>query len=477
MTSANTTGWTTSPPVSLLQSEIGETKGLPPVRQSRQVLSTLKKETLQVPESVIELRRLRKTPNFLSGGVDEADFDILKAVEEVVKNKPTHKDNVKLLVERKRQILMMQMKIDQKKEQIKLFEEKVKKKNDKLRDVEARIARDEEVFEHFHQENLRDLKKMIGDADKETKMKLEVVRMLKGLAEMKIIKLGTNSKLLEKFQEMYSYKEFLDEFKPEKLRSIKLGAARADAECQAIIKDIQQFFPEKTSERLLEMLVNSQEESEEKFFFEPAQLPESYRKTENENLFLIQENQKLKVQCDEALSEFQKNKQTYEQQSQALKAQIEDLTVKERILAPNRKFDNGHSSAETQAALSAFEKKIAEAAALFDIPPQADPISLLKQLEYRLIDYSSQIALKDKKSLKMLEKFIGDETKKKAIEEQQAKEKLLNLEKREKLLKRGQQKSNTRRDLFRSHVKEISKMAKASNADDEGLQDTEGYFR
>lgn len=204
----------------------------------------------------------------------------------MIKNKPTHKENIKTLIERKRQILMMQMKIDQKKEQIKFFEAKIVETGSKLRDVEQKIHKDEDDFERFYQDNLRELKEMIGLADQETKEKLEVMKQLKNLAEIRTSKLTQNSKLLEKFQELYSYKEFLSDLKPEMFKSPR--TANIDDEKSAFaIASIQKFFPERNIQALTNMIANSKDNVSEKFFLSPNLLPEIYKKIEDDNLHLI----------------------------------------------------------------------------------------------------------------------------------------------------------------------------------------------
>ncbi len=145
-------------------------------------------------------------------------MNIVHATSNVLKNKMRKKENLKKFLLKKREIFLMQMKIDQKKEQIRFFEEKINEKRTKLKSVERKITKDMELFNKFLDKNKIETKEKIKEAEKETKSKLSVITKLKSLAELKTTKLTINSKLLEKFESLFIYKKFLDRLTPKTVK-------------------------------------------------------------------------------------------------------------------------------------------------------------------------------------------------------------------------------------------------------------------
>ena len=76
-------------------------------------------------------------------------FNIVNAANNVMKNRIQKKENMKKFLSKKRDIFLMQMKIDQKKEQIQFYESKICTKKKNLQKFEHQIIIDKQKFDHL----------------------------------------------------------------------------------------------------------------------------------------------------------------------------------------------------------------------------------------------------------------------------------------------------------------------------------------
>jgi hypothetical protein len=140
--------------------------------------------------------------------------DILKAADALLKHRPRKQERTQDYINRKKEMFLIQMKIDEKQDQIRWFEEKTREKAEKLHVIEMRMKDDLDQFNAFVESNKIQTNEQIREAENETKEKLMVINRIKSLAEVKTTKLNFNLKLLEKLNSLLSYKQFLDSLSP-----------------------------------------------------------------------------------------------------------------------------------------------------------------------------------------------------------------------------------------------------------------------
>jgi hypothetical protein len=140
--------------------------------------------------------------------------DILKAADAMLKDRPRKRDNIHDFINRKKEMFLIQMKISQKRDQIRWFEERTSEKSEKLHVIENRMKEDLDQFNQFVEFNKLQTNEQIKAAENETKEKLAVINKIKSLGEIKTTKLNFNLKLLEKLNNLLSYKQFLDTLTP-----------------------------------------------------------------------------------------------------------------------------------------------------------------------------------------------------------------------------------------------------------------------
>ena len=300
---------------------------------------------------------------------NEKNINIIHTAHNVFKNKIHRKENLKKFLLKKRDLFLMQIQIDQKKEKIRYFEEKVNEKASKLKSVEKKIKVDEKIFNKFLDDNKLQTRQKIKDAEKETKNKLEIINSLKSRKEKKTTKLTLNTKLLEKFENLFVYKNFLDALTPEDFqikhikeikinyeknpeieninknniiyrnshyikknnsiksnKSHKIVSNKSDFLIQKIdfkkkseekldykneldLDNLHKYYNVRIFSNLIELLKDN-EENFEMYFKEPNQLLVIYNKMEEENIELIRKTQILKNNyeiCSENFLESQKD--------------------------------------------------------------------------------------------------------------------------------------------------------------------------
>ncbi len=178
-------------------------------------------------ETFTQIKNLRENIELPATKAEVEEPDILKAADTLLKNRPRQKETIHDFINRKKEMFLIQMKIDQKKGQIRWFEDKTREKAEKLHIIESRMKEDLDQFKQFVEFNKIQTNEQIKSAENETKEKLVVINKIKSLAEVKTTKLNFNLKLLEKLNNLLSYKQFLDSLTPS---SIMDGTKNSDGD-------------------------------------------------------------------------------------------------------------------------------------------------------------------------------------------------------------------------------------------------------
>ena len=117
-------------------------------------------------------------------------------------------------IEKKREMFLFQMLIDQKREQINQFEELSKLQERGLQKSELMLEEDLEEFNKFLEEKKNKSRNAIKKAEDETKKKQEKIGEIKHLNDSKADLLTKNSQKLENLEDLWRYKTFLDKIVP-----------------------------------------------------------------------------------------------------------------------------------------------------------------------------------------------------------------------------------------------------------------------
>lgn len=114
-------------------------------------------------------------------------------------------------IEKKREMFLMQMTIDQKKEQIKQLEELIHTKKKGLELAEGAIVYDLERFNMHLIDKKKKSNELTKQADRMANEKQEAMKRYKRKKDESANEKSNNSKRLETLEEYYKYKVFLDD--------------------------------------------------------------------------------------------------------------------------------------------------------------------------------------------------------------------------------------------------------------------------
>lgn len=138
------------------------------------------------------------------------EVGLIEAADRALKNRVGQREQMQKFIEKKREMFLMQMTIDQKKEQIKQLEELTALKTQGLQKAEQYINQDLMRF-NSHLKTQKDnannaTKKAAQKADEKNKAS----KLLKELQEKKATEISLNAKELERINALFDYKIFLD---------------------------------------------------------------------------------------------------------------------------------------------------------------------------------------------------------------------------------------------------------------------------
>ena len=136
--------------------------------------------------------------------------DILQATKVVIKSISWKDYSKNEYLAGKREIFLLQMKINEKKEQMDLVKKESSEKEGQLELFEAKIKEHVCFFNNFLDDDKHITKEQTRQSENIIREKLQVVSKLKELVQQKINKISTNARFFERLTTLFSYKEFLD---------------------------------------------------------------------------------------------------------------------------------------------------------------------------------------------------------------------------------------------------------------------------
>lgn len=492
--------------------------------------------------------------------------DILKAADAMLKDRPRKRENIHGFINRKKEMFLIQMKVNQKREQIRWFEERTREKAEKLHVIENRMKEDLDQFNQFVEFNKLQTNDQIKSAENETKEKLAVINKIKSLGEIKTTKLNFNLKLLEKLNNLLSYKQFLDGLTPasmfdnspnnynytkiediedlskskvnevhisslDKRRFSKTNGRSRDLQGQTemlqssneskgkkdqgdldeqasrnsgffssnkdesnLYKGTGSSFREMakrgkmaasrrknenttssypidiTDQKLMQMieqlgskthngliqLIRSNNISFQIYFKSPNELLDIYKEIEEENLRLIKETQKLKTKSEDLEEEMTRMRYNFENDQTNLLKNREDLIRKIKETKTNLSKNLTYTSEninEIEQAIKAITNKVNSLAGLVDLKTKASPFEILKELESKVSRDLIKISEMDPEVVRKYAKIILEEKKQQYVREIQEQEKQNDLQKVNKIRSKAYKRSQGRRDVWRSYLK------------------------
>lgn len=153
------------------------------------------------------------------GAAEKKEIGLIEAADNALKNRIVQKDQMQKFIEKKREMFLMQMTIDQKKEQIKQLEDKIYIRKMGLEKAELNIKEDINRFNEHLKRNKEKSNALTKDAGKVAEIKNQAGKRLKAKKDFKANEISQNTKKLETLQEHFEYKKFLDRLAPAEWQS------------------------------------------------------------------------------------------------------------------------------------------------------------------------------------------------------------------------------------------------------------------
>ena len=122
---------------------------------------------------------------FETDGNEKKEIGLIEAADNALKNRIVQRDQMQKFIEKKREMFLMQMTIDQKKEEIKQLEEQIHNREMGLMKAESIIKKDLKDFNKFLETNKKQSRDEIKKAEDETKQKSKRITELKQIRDKK----------------------------------------------------------------------------------------------------------------------------------------------------------------------------------------------------------------------------------------------------------------------------------------------------
>lgn len=374
---------------------------------------------------------------------------IHQAANKVLMFQKAKSSGLKEYITKKRNMLLMQLSIDNKTELINKLNGEVKTKKEGLKEVETRIKADNTVFTDYVDAVRHESREVIKNTENLIKSKLDVMAKLKKMSEEKMFKLTANRKLLEKIEDLLRYRKFFKRIfmidkdsssiehsvKKESLSVIglhKLYKFKLSSDCiDYLNNDYCELLNKDKKINLFDRIVNKIEES---------------------NLLSIENYQRIQIDCEQ-LEKKQKNSREYYnnliEQLNKRKAGLEKSIVD---FHNSESVENGlhlKSKSYVDCAYDILANKISEI--VTNENKDDSPVILLARLEKELSTHSNIIADADPELIKKIEKNVQDAQKARHIKQLQEEQQRIIKEKQKRLQKKNFSIDKKRRHNFRSY--------------------------
>ncbi|CAD8046027.1 unnamed protein product [Paramecium sonneborni] len=257
-------------------------------------------------------------------GSEETSFDreeqdkinIVEAANNALKNRVKFREPMHQFLEKKREMLLFQMLIDQKREMIDVYEKQARFHRKGLEQSEQLIDEDIEMFNKFLEANNNSSRDAIKEAENETRLKQEKTNEIKVLQEHRTELMTKNQQKVDNLEDLIKYKNFLDRITPKEFK-------KKSRKLQNKIKNKNNLQENQISSDLQKILDDSDDEFDS-YFKDPNQLFDIFQQLEERNLFLIANTKEREQMVEELRSKVdQKKKQLEDKKQNAIQNRID----------------------------------------------------------------------------------------------------------------------------------------------------------
>lgn len=256
-------------------------------------------------------------------------LNIVDAANSAIRNRVRHKEPLTNFLNKKREMFLFQMTINEKKEQIKEFEELAYLQEISLQNSKDLLEKDAEAFKQHIEKNKNETRQAIKNAEDETKAKQKKIQEMKQIQEDLSTLMSKNTKQLEKLEKLYTYKLFLDKLTPDEFwkkqtetrRRIMTSSSNGDGPKESFN---WQIYNLNLSPGILELLNDNNEENGI-YFQKPDQLQELFGNLEENNLFIIKYTQDIEQSLEDLKHSFEVKKHKLIDTEKQLKKNKQEL--------------------------------------------------------------------------------------------------------------------------------------------------------
>lgn len=409
-------------------------------------------------------------------------IDIEEEAAKVLSRKMVKKQDLKKFFKRKKEMMLIQMNIDDKNVIIKDIESKMHHKKTKLEDLDVKIKNDLNAFNHFLKSSKIDSKKIVRKAENETNHKLKLITKLKNLKELKTMKINVNNKLLENVNKLLTYKLFYDKIFISKVSATNFSLSDLRQIHRSTIipridelKSFKKTYKMPISRELWEYLncdIKSAIFSQNNIF----KFNKLFNKMEEINLNKMMKTQELttryetdNLNYENGIRDFENEQLVLHKRQKYLKKQIALFNQKKKGILQKKEND----ACKIKTMLNSLIIK------LNYICPERNenPILMIKQLEAEILTNKSIVSGIDKRIIQEFEKKVMDQYKLNLVQKvKNAQKKLLEGQKLRESSKYTR-KLKLRKDNFRSYHNHVFNINKFLNIKIDETNADDRYFK
>ena len=312
------------------------------------------------------------------------EIGLIEAADNALKNRVVQRDQMQKFIEKKREMFLMQMTIDQKKEQIKQLEQTISIKTKGLEKAEMSIKKD---LEHFNK-HLATKKKQAQLLNEKASFianeKTGHSKQLKKNKDQKATEISGNTKELETLDKLLRYKNFLDKLADSSNVSQPYQDDLKEIEANPALKEIyleyKKFYPQSLLSAAMLKLILDPTDLYKPSFEATEDIKKKFIDMEEQNLKLIGSNQEAENEKDDLSQKLKDMTNRYNEDITNLQAKKRELIrkideKKSRIAELERVKIGGFQQIEVGD--ETLDQKIESVCKVMDVPKKLQPIDLM----------------------------------------------------------------------------------------------------
>lgn len=155
-------------------------------------------------------KKMRSSILGVLGNRNQSEEKIQTAVDILLRGTKQKVGEVTKFISKKRDMMLMQMKIDEKQNKIEDLQFQLKNKKDKLKDTDSFIKQDLKIFNGFIKDSKNNTKEMLKQTQDAVKTKEDTMNYLENLKEKRLALTVTNTKKIDYIKQLLVYKNFVE---------------------------------------------------------------------------------------------------------------------------------------------------------------------------------------------------------------------------------------------------------------------------